>query len=158
MKRFILCCALSATFTAITQTKELPKDVNPNYDASLAADLGADDYGMKNYFLVILKTGKNTTDDKEFVSKSFKGHMSNMEQMVKEGKLILAGPLQQNDQAYRGIFVFDNVTNESEAHRLLQTDPAIRSNLLDYDLYQWYGSAALVKYLSYSEKIWKVKP
>ncbi|MBN2395104.1 MAG: hypothetical protein JXC36_01425, partial [Candidatus Atribacteria bacterium] len=30
---------------------------NPNYDKSLADKLGGDDYGMKSYFLVILKTG-----------------------------------------------------------------------------------------------------
>ncbi len=34
---------------------------NPNYDEALAKKLGADDYGMKQYVLVILKTGKNTT-------------------------------------------------------------------------------------------------
>ena len=158
MKSFILNCILFVTLSVASQTKIPAKIDNPNFDASLAEELGADDYGMKSYFLIILKTGTNTTDDQEFIRKSFKGHMSNMEQMVKDGKLILAGPLQKNGQNFRGIFVLDNVPSASEAHRLLQSDPAIKNNLLGYDLYDWYGSAALVKYLSYSDKIWKVKP
>ena len=32
---------------------------NPKYDKILADKLGGDDYGMKSYFLVILKTGSN---------------------------------------------------------------------------------------------------
>jgi len=30
---------------------------NPNYDKALADSLGADDYGMKSYVFVILKSG-----------------------------------------------------------------------------------------------------
>ena len=45
---------------------------NPNYDKTLSEKLGGDDYGMKSYFLVILKTGTNTTTDKELIAESFK--------------------------------------------------------------------------------------
>jgi hypothetical protein len=34
---------------------------NTKYDKALAEKLGGDDYGMKSYFLVILKTGSNTS-------------------------------------------------------------------------------------------------
>src|SRR5690606_2949186 len=82
---------------------------NPNYDAALAEKLGADDNGMKGYVLVILKTGSNTTDDKEFVSNAFRGHLDNIKRLVDEGKLIVAGPLGKNENTYRGIFIL-NVT------------------------------------------------
>lgn len=36
---------------------------NPNYDAALARKLGADDYGMKRYILVILRTGPSVTTE-----------------------------------------------------------------------------------------------
>jgi uncharacterized protein YciI len=132
-------------------------NANPNYDHELAQKLGADDYGMKSYILVILKTGSNQTTDKDFISKCFRGHMENIGRLVEEGKLIVAGPLGKNDKTYRGIFILDVKTIE-EAQSLLQTDMAIKEGLLDAELYPWYGSAALSEYLPASDKIWKLKP
>ncbi|MFT3794232.1 YciI family protein [Flavobacterium sp.] len=125
---------------------------NPNYDRELAAKLGADDYGMKSYVLVILKTGSNKTNDKELVNKMFQGHMENIGRLVKDGKLIVAGPLQKNDKNYRGIFIL-NVKTIDEAQQLLQTDPAVAEKLLEAELYGWYGSAALPEYLETHKKI-----
>lgn len=131
---------------------------NPNYDKTLADKLGGDDYGMKNYFLVILKTGTNTTKDKELISESFRGHMDNINRLVEEGKLIVAGPLGKNEYNYRGIFILDNIKSIEEAKELLQTDLAIKNDLLDYEIFTWYGSAALPEYLPFSEKIMRTKP
>lgn len=131
--------------------------LNPNYDPELAQRLGADDYGMKSYILVILKTGANQTTDREFISACFRGHMDNIKRLVDDGKLVLAGPLGKNDNTYRGIFILDVATIE-EAQSLLQTDPAVKEGLLDAELYKWYGSAALPEYLPASDKIWKSNP
>jgi len=130
---------------------------NSKYDSSLAKKLGADEYGMKNYILVILKTGENKTTDQDFISEQFSGHLKNIERLADEGKLIIAGPLGRNEHAYRGIFVLD-VSTEDKAEELLQTDPAIREGLLAADLFEWYGSAALPFYLDAADKIWKAKP
>jgi hypothetical protein len=130
---------------------------NPNYDPVLAEKLGGDDYGMKSYILVILKTGTNQTTDRNLINNSFRGHMDNIKHLVKEGKMIVAGPLGKNDHAYRGIFIL-NVTTFEEAEILLQNDAAIKEGLLDFDLYNWYGSAALPEYLEFSDKVWKVAP
>lgn len=131
--------------------------LNPNYDPELAQKLGADDYGMKSYILVILKTGPNQTSDKTLINNSFRGHMNNINHLVKEGKMIVAGPVTKNEKTYRGIFIL-NVTDFEEARKLLQNDPAISEGLLDVELYKWYGSAALPEYLESSDKIWKVNP
>jgi uncharacterized protein YciI len=131
---------------------------NPDYDMTLANKLGADDYGMKNYMLVILKTGTNQTTDKAFISESFRGHLENINRLVEQKKLIVAGPLGKNANNYRGIFILDNVAGFDEANKILQTDPAINSGLLDVELYNWYGSAALPEYLPFSDKVWKTKP
>lgn len=131
---------------------------NPNYNKELADKLGGDDYGMKSYFFVILKTGTNTTTDKEFISESFRGHLDNINRLVEEGKLIVAGPLGKNENNYRGIFILNNIKSIEEAVKLLQTDPAIKNRLLDYEIFTWYGSAALPEYLPFSDKIWKSKP
>ena len=131
---------------------------NSKYDKTLADKLGGDDYGMKSYFLVILKTGANTTKEKGLISQSFRGHMDNINRLVKEGKLILAGPLDKNENNYRGIFILDNIKSIEEAKQLLQTDLAVKNGLLDYEIFTWYGSAALPEYLPFSEKISKSKP
>lgn len=131
---------------------------NPNFDKSLAEKLGGDDYGMKSYFLVILKTGTNTTADQELTSKSFLGHMDNINRLVEEGKLIVAGPIGKNENNYRGIFILNNIETIEEAKEILQTDLAIKNRLLAYDIFTWYGSSALPEYLPFSDKIWKLKP
>lgn len=131
---------------------------NPNYDKELADKLGGDDYGMKSYFLVILKTGTNTTTDMNLINESFRGHLDNINKLVKEGKIIVAGPLGKNENKYRGIFILNNIKTVEEAKELLQTDLAIKNQILDYDIFTWYGSAALPEYLPFSEKIWKLNP
>ena len=131
---------------------------NPNYDKALAEKWGGDDYGMKSYFLVLLKTGTNTGADKELISESFKGHMDNINRLVEEGRLIVAGPLAKNENNYRGIFILDNVGSMDDARALLLTDPAIKNGLLGFEILTWYGSAALPEYLSVSHKIWRLKP
>jgi len=130
---------------------------NPNYNEVLATKLGADDYGMKKFVLVILKTGSNTDDNKTKKDSCFTGHMTNINKLVKDKKLIVAGPIGKNDKTYRGIFILDVPTLE-EATVLLQTDPAINAKYLEPELYIWYGSAALSEYLEVSDKIWKINP
>lgn len=146
MRQFIF---LAVFFLAIKANAQ-----NNMYDSVLAKKLGADDYGMKGYILVLLKTGQNKTTNKPFIDSCFVGHMQNMGVMVKANQLVVAGPLGKNDKTYRGIFIL-NLTSIEEAEKLLQTDPAIHSGLLAAELYKWYGSAALAEYLPFAEKISK---
>lgn len=74
---------------------------------------------------------------------------------MKEGKMVVAGPMLQNDSGHRGIFILD-VESKEEAETLLIQDPAIKEKFLKAELFEWYGSAALPKYLDFSDKIWKV--
>ncbi len=157
MKYLFLTLLLLITNFAFGQSKDTTV-ANPNYDKVLANKLGGDDYGMKSYFLVILKTGTNTTTDKKVINDSFRGHLDNINKLVKEGKLIVAGPLAKNENNYRGIFILNNIKSLEDAKELLQTDLAIKNQILDYDIFTWYGSAALPEYLPFSEKIWKLNP
>lgn len=124
------------------------------YNDSLAKALGADDYGMKYYVLVVLKTGPNKTENKTFTDSCFAGHMKNMGVMEAAGQLIVAGPLKKNDKGYRGIFILD-LRDKEAAARLLLNDPAIKEGLLEPEMYDWYGSAALRLYLKDAHKISK---
>lgn len=74
--------------------------INPQYDAALASKLKADAYGMKSYYLVMLRSGLNTTADPDVVKKSFQGHMQNIQALVKAGKMVVAGPLAKNEKGY----------------------------------------------------------
>ncbi len=130
---------------------------NPKYDKALAEKLGADEYGMKQYVFVILKTGPNKVEDKAKLNTLFRGHMENINRLAKEGKLTVAGPFMKNDKGYRGIFIF-NVKTIAEAEALLDTDPAVKEKLLEAEMYEWYGSAALGEYLDEHEKIEQKKP
>jgi len=130
--------------------------INPQYDKALADSLGADENGMKGYIFVILKTGKNTTVDKEEKTKLFQGHMNNIKRLVAEGKLFVAGPFGKNELTYRGLFIL-NVKTVEEAKQLCDTDPAIKAGIFDVELIPWYGSAALGEYIKVSEKIAKFK-
>jgi len=127
---------------------------NLKYNKQLADSLGADDYGMKMYVLVILKTGKVKIEDKQKSDSLLMGHLHNIHHLAETGKLIVAGPMKENAKEYEGIFIL-NVKTIEEANILLETDPAIKSKVLDTELFQWYGSAALPLYLKYHDHVKK---
>lgn len=126
------------------------------YDENLAKSLNADEYGMKKYVFCLLKSGTNKTATKEESKKLFEGHMTNIDKLAKEGKLVVAGPFMKNDRNYRGIYIF-NVETIAEAEALVATDPAIKANLLEAELTPWYCTAALQETVKIHEKIAKTK-
>ena len=64
--RLFLFLLISVCLSASSQTE------NIKYDKLLADSLGGDDYGMKTYILVILKTGPNKIEDKKVLDSLFK--------------------------------------------------------------------------------------
>jgi uncharacterized protein YciI len=151
MKKIIL----SAVFLCITAIG-ISQETESKYDENLAKSLNADERGMKKYVFCLLKSGTNTTASKEETQKLFEGHMSNINKLAKEGKLVVAGPFMKNDRNYRGIYVF-NVETIEEAKTLVATDPAIQAKLLEAELTPWYATAALQETLKIHEKISKKK-
>lgn len=145
LKTLVIITSLLYSIVAEAQTE------NPLFDKQLSDSLGADEYGMKNYILVILKTGPEKIEDKKIVDSLFTQHLSNIGRLADEGKLVIAGPMKKNEKQYRGIFVL-NVATTEEASELLKTDAAIKAKLLDVEIYQWYGSAALPMYLPFHDK------
>jgi len=143
-----------ALFVFIGCTSDLAQTDNPGYKKNLADSLGADDYGMRMYILVILKTGENKNTDAKTQDSLFYGHLQNIKRLANEGKLVVAGPMSKNDKNYEGIFIL-NAKTLNEAQKMLGTDPAIKAKLLDAELYGWYGSAALPLYLKYHDEIKK---
>ncbi|MEQ1763712.1 MAG: YciI family protein [Pyrinomonadaceae bacterium] len=139
--------------TSYSQTTQAPAS-NPNYDAALAAKLGADERGMKMYVMCFLKTGPLKVDDPNKRSELMKGHFGMINRLATEGKLILAGPFSEGGD-FRGIYLFDVKTIE-EAQKLTETDPSIKEGYFKVEFIKWYGSAALMEVNGTHKKIAKV--
>ena len=153
--RFAIAVVLVAAGTVFCAAQKSEIASAPQFDAELAKKLGADEYGMKNYVLVILKTGPN---DAAITGKerddTFKGHMANIGRLADAGKLAIAGPFGKNDKNFRGLYIF-NVATIEEAKALVETDPAVKAGILTADMMPWYGSASLMATLELHKRIAK---
>lgn len=158
LRCFTLALSVFALSSGILFAQNANPTPKPIYDVELAKKLGADDYGMKNYVLVILKTGPK---DAEFKGNErdniFAGHMANIGRLADEGKLSVAGPFGKNDKGFRGLFIFNAKTVE-EAQKLVETDPAVKAGILIADITPWYGSASLMATPEIHKKIAKANP
>jgi uncharacterized protein YciI len=143
MKPFILCgLLLMSGAGALSAETPAPAAENPAYDAALARQLGADDYGMKKYVIAFLKRGPTRLSGKE-AEELQNAHLKNIIRLADEGKLVVAGPF-RDDGDVRGIFILNAETVE-EAKALTATDPAVQRGTLQFELRPWYGSAALME-------------
>ena len=133
----MLTVVLSAPLVARAQSAP-----EPSFDEALARSVGADDYGMKPYVLVVLKTGPKQMPAGPERDAMFRGHFANMKRLSAEGKLALAGPFDGVD-GWRGLFIFA-VPDIEEARKLTATDPVIMNGEMVAEYHKYYGSAALM--------------
>ncbi|MCI3937924.1 YciI family protein [Chryseobacterium aahli] len=171
MKKLITLILISSTLTScfVYKKGEDGKPGAPGKDGSsgdskisykqkLADSLGADQYGMKPYVIVMLTTGSAKIDDKTKMGELMKGHMENIGKLAKEGKIVIAGPFSgKNQRDYRGMFIF-NTKSKEEAESWVKTDPAVSAGVFNYEVFPWYGSAALPLYLKHHDEIAKENP
>lgn len=113
---FALSCIL-VSHDVLAQEKEAPK------------------YEMKTYQMVFLFKGPNRNQDSVEAMRIQKEHLSNIQRLADEGKLIVAGPF-LDDKDLRGIFIFD-VESEAEVKELVETDLAIQTGRLRYEIRPW---------------------
>lgn len=69
---------------------------------------------------------------KEKVDELMKGHMSNMERLAIEGKLLVAGPFDGGG----GIFIL-NTTSKEEGEQWLSTDPGIQAKRWNVEMFPY---------------------
>ncbi|WP_370897477.1 YciI family protein [Chryseobacterium gossypii] len=157
----ILCGILSSCMVTGSQNGETGKpgdSSKPVFNKELAAKLGADQYGMKPYVIVMLTTGPAKIEDKTKMNELMKGHLGNIGKLSDEGKIVVAGPfLEKNKENYRGMFIF-NTKSREEAEQWVKTDPAVQAGVFSYEIFPWYGSAALPLYLKHHAEIAKENP
>ncbi|WP_284462788.1 YciI family protein [Chryseobacterium sp.] len=153
--RTLLITSLLTSTLYFAQEKKTEK---AKFNQELATSLGADQYGMKAYTIVMLTTGSAKIENKTQMSTLMKGHMANIGKLADEGKIIVAGPfLEKNKENYRGMFIF-NTKSKEEAEQWVKTDPAVQAGVFSYEIFPWYGSAALPLYLKHHEEISKENP
>jgi uncharacterized protein YciI len=116
--------------------------VPPTFDAGLAKSLGADDFGMRSYVLVVLKSGPNKLPPGAERNDMFKGHFANIKRLAAEGKLALAGPFDGVD-GWRGLFIL-SVADVEEAKQCVAADPVISKGEMVAEFHKYYGSAGLM--------------
>lgn len=154
IKIYLSLSILMATLS-FAQQKKTEK---PKFNQELATSLGADKYGMKAYTIIMLTTGSAKIEDKAKMGELMKGHMTNIGKLANEGKIIVAGPfLEKNKENYRGMFIF-NTKSKEEAESWVRTDPAVAAGVFNYEIFPWYGSAALPLYLKHHDEISKETP
>ena len=151
--RVIALAALAVPAFAATAPAQAPAaPPAPAFDAELARRVGADERGMRNYVLVILKSGPNKVAAGLERDEMFKGHFANIERLAAAGKLVVAGPFGANPDGWRGLYLFA-VNDIDEAKPLVATDPVIVKGEMVAEYHKWYGSAALMLVPDAHEKI-----
>ncbi len=148
------CSLPQLAVQAVAQESE-PIEGGGVYDADLAKELRADEYGMAQYVVAFLKRGPNQDQPAEEAMELQKAHLANIHRLADEGKLLMAGPF-MDDGDVRGIYIFD-VTTVDEARELTATDPAIKAGRLEMELRPWFGSAAVREVNAIHERIAKTK-
>lgn len=148
---------ISITLTLLVAGINFLLAQNANYDLGLAQKLNADEYGMRLYTFVLLKTGEKQNYSEGEKDSIFRGHMNNISRLENEGQLFVAGPFGSNPYGYRGLFIFYE-TDIKKVEEMVNTDPAVSSGILKPEIFNWYGSAALPTYLDYHSKIWIKMP
>lgn len=138
----LIAAATNAAAQVVPSVPVVPSTpVSTEFDAELAKRLGADERGMRQYVLVILKTGPTRVPDGDARNAMFAGHFANIERLSKAGKLVLAGPFGKDPNGWRGLYVFA-VADIEEARALTATDPVIVNGEMVAEYHAWYGSAA----------------
>jgi len=129
-------------FSSCKEKKNEDKTTEPIVSSHSPYDLSSDTsvYSdeMKRYWLVLLKKGNNRSQDSVSAAKIQEGHMANITRLVKEGKIIMAGPM-GTDGDLRGIFIM-NCKDSAEVERFVNTDTAVITGRLKMEYYPWWSA------------------
>lgn len=92
---------------------------------------------MDHYVMVFLKRGpKWTSESTPEVKKIGEGHMANIQRMAATGKLLIAGPF-EDDTDLRGIYIFR--CSMEEAKKEAEQDPAVKAGRLVLEMHPWFA-------------------
>ena len=95
--------------------------------------------GLEAYQFVLLQRPEHPREyAQEKLDEIQKEHLAHLRELAKAGKLMVAGPLDdQPDPRWRGIAIF-RVGSLAEAKRLAEEDPAVKAGRLEAVVMTWY--------------------
>jgi uncharacterized protein YciI len=150
-----ICLILSVLAFTLCFGQNNGQQENVQYDSILAKKLGADEYGMKEYVMIILNTGPAKINDRNERNRIIAAHMKNMDSLTKQGKMVFSGPfMQENDM--QEVFILQ-VKTIDEAKKLTDNDPAVQSGIYSVEYHLWYGPAALQEMTPLNKALQKKK-
>lgn len=92
--------------------------------------------GVKQYWMVLLKEGPNQLLSQEQTEGILAIHAQNIQHLTASGKMLVAGPFNDQSAGLKSVYILD-CKDSLEATRLLQSDTAIASGLFSYELKSW---------------------
>lgn len=99
---------------------------------------GDSTYLMQQYYLVLLKKGKNRSQDSLEAARLQEQHMAHLSRMYEEGYSSLAGPM-GDDGEIRGIVIYNTKTLK-KADSLANLDPMVKAGRLEVEILPWWAS------------------
>jgi uncharacterized protein YciI len=84
-------------------------------------------------FSIAYSKGKNYDESKSIYEQDLLEHGCYMKKLLKEGKLLLAGPFPDNS----GGQVILKAEDENEVKEIMNYDPAVIKNIFSYELNAW---------------------
>jgi uncharacterized protein len=94
---------------------------------------------MEKYYLVLLKRAPNAPKlDEHELDELQKKHLGHLRAMYEAGKMVIAGPFdEQQDQTMRGMCLY-RVTTLDEARKLAEQDPSVKAGRLQVEVLAWW--------------------
>ena len=100
-------------------------------------------FQMDRYIMVFLYRVPNRPNIPEAESNKIQdGHMANIRHMGEIGKLLLAGPFEDNGDL-RGLFLFKPGVSIDEVKKLVDADPAVKAGRLRYEIRPWFAAKGI---------------
>lgn len=93
----------------------------------------------KKQFIYVLKLIPYLLDEKNWTSKEeeiVNSHFHKLQELLKEGKLILAGRTQNMDEKTFGIVILE-VDSEEEARAIMENDPSVLGGVMTAEIFPY---------------------
>jgi len=102
---------------------------------------------MEKYYLVLLKRPANPPElEAKARDELQKRHLAHMQGMFEAGKMVVAGPFdEQKDPTLRGLCLY-RVDSVDEARKLASADPAVQAGRLEVEVVAWWVEKGAVSF------------
>lgn len=103
--------------------------------------------GMEKYYLVLLKRAPNAPKvEAPALEELQKKHLGHLRAMYEAGKMVIAGPFdEQRDETLRGMCLY-RVPTIDEARKLAEQDPMVRAGRLQVEVLAWWVEKGYVTF------------